>query len=142
MGILETQTVAVSIEAPFACVVDDLAAPANHPEWATRFFAGPAVATDVDGEVLVEVPMMGGQVRMRVQADHRAGVVDLYLAPGGADYGPPVPFRVLPNSDGADVLVTLTRAPGTPEAAWSDGLAAMRAELGNLKVRLERGAAG
>ena len=142
MGTLMTETVAVSIEAPFARVVDDLAVAANHPEWATRFFAGPARPSDTEGEVLVEVPMMGGQVRMRVEADPEAGVIDLFLAPDGAGYGPPVPFRVLRGGDGVDVQVTLARFPGMPDEAWAGGLASMREELGNLKVRLEGGAAG
>ena len=141
MGILETETVRVSIAAPVGAVAADLADVTTHPEWATEFFAGSTRASDVDGEVRVDVPMMGGEVRMRAEATPELGVIDLYLAPAGAPYGPPIPIRVVPNGDGADVLFTLSRFPGTPDEAWAQGLASMTKELGNLKARFETRAA-
>ncbi|MEQ1702203.1 MAG: hypothetical protein ABMA25_18985 [Ilumatobacteraceae bacterium] len=64
-------------------------------------------------------------------------MVDLFLAPVGARFGPPLPIRVLHSSVGADVLFTLTRFPGMPNDAWEHGVVAMRKELDQLKVRLE-----
>lgn len=137
MAILTTATVTTSIDAPYEAVVADLADASAHPEWATEFFAGPARPGEADGEVLVNIPMMGGEARMRVDAQPEAGVIDLYLAPAGAPYGPPIPVRVVRNADGADVLFTLARMPGTPDEAWAGGLASMSKELANLKARLE-----
>ena len=81
--------------------------------------------------------MMGGDVSMKVDADIANGRIDLYLAPMGVPFGPPLPVRVIPNCDGCDVLFTLTRFPGQPDAAWADGLASMQGELTNLKSRHE-----
>lgn len=84
------------------------------------------------------VPRMGGKVRMRIDADVASGHIDLYLAPTGSPYGPPLPVRVVPNADGVDVLFTLARFPGQSEAEWEEGLASMARELENLKARHER----
>jgi hypothetical protein len=122
MPTFPVHTLTVTIETPFAEVVAFLADPANHPEWATEFFAGPAEPTDTPGEFEVLVPMMGGKARFRTETQARHGIVDLYLAPAGAPFGPPLPIRMLHNGDGTDVLFTLTRFPGMPEAAWEHGL--------------------
>ncbi|HYG71403.1 MAG TPA: hypothetical protein VEC15_03830 [Actinomycetota bacterium] len=136
MATLETSTLAVTIEAPFDRVVSDLADPATHPEWATEFFAGPAQRR-ADGTYEVEVPSMGGIARMSVDVDAEHGVVDLFLAPGEAPFGPAVPVRVVRNGDGVDVLFTLARFPGMTDEQWKGGLAGMRHELENLKSRHE-----
>jgi hypothetical protein len=76
-------------------------------------------------------------VRYRQDPAPARGVLDIYLAPVGGDFGPPLPVRVVPNDSGADVLFVLARMPGTPDQAWQDGLAAMRRELDQLKSRVE-----
>ena len=136
MSTMTTDTVRITIEAPLPTVVDDLADPLNHPEWATEFFIGPALPAEGD-EVLVTVPRMGGEVHMRVDADVATGTIDMYLAPVGAPFGPPLPVRVVPNGTGADVLFTLARMPGMSDQQWADGLVSMQRELDNLKHRLE-----
>ncbi|MGH9894893.1 MAG: hypothetical protein ACREA0_23510, partial [bacterium] len=65
MTTMVTDTVRVTIDAPFDQVTSDLADPITHPEWATEFFSGPARTTS-DQEVLANVPRMGGEVRMKV----------------------------------------------------------------------------
>lgn len=135
MPTMESRTLTVTIDAPFDLVVADLADPCSHPEWATEFFAGPAVRVS-DTEADVTVPMMGGPVRLRVDADPGRGVVDLHLTPAGGPGGPALPVRVVANGDGADVLWTLTRFPGMPDAVWGAGLAAMERELAALGRRL------
>lgn len=136
MATLETTTLSVTIDAPFERVVADLADPTAHPEWATEFFAGPAQRVSAT-EAEVTVPMMGGPARLRVDADPAHGVVDVALAPAGGGYGPPIPVRVIRNGDGVDVLWTLARTPGIPDAAWEQGVAAMRRELEALRARHE-----
>ena len=131
----DTTTLTVTIDAPVPVIVDDLADPMHHPEWAQEFFAGPARRV-ADGEVEVDVPMMGGPVRFSVVADRDNGLVDLYLAPKGAPFGDPVPVRVIPNGSGSDVLWTLTRPAGAPDAMWEAGLMAMDRELAALRRRL------
>ena len=137
MTTMTTDTVRITIDAPFTEVTADLADPATHPEWGTEFFSGAARKGD-DGEVIMTVPRMGGEVRSKVDADLEAGRIDLYLTPIGAPFGPPLPVRVIPNGDGVDVLFTLARVPGQSEDEWQDGLASMERELVNLKARHER----
>lgn len=137
MAIQVTRTVTVSIDADFHTVAADLADPMTHSEWAHRFFAGPSTPTSADGEVLARVPMMGGKVRYKVEADAARGIFDLFLAPEGTPFGPPIPVRLIRNGDGVDVLWTLSRAPGVPDADWQAGLTAMTEELWALKARHE-----
>lgn len=86
---------------------------------------------------VVEVPRMGGMVRMKVAAEASSGRVDIYSAPLGARCEPPLPVRVVPNVDGADVLCNLARFPGQPDEDWTEGLASMQRELIRLRARLE-----
>ena len=136
MPIFQTKTVTVSIDAPFEKVIADLANPATHPEWAKEFFVGNAQKKE-NGEVLVTVPMMGGNVRFKIDADMRHGILELYLTREGASFGTSIPVRVVKNGSGVDVLWTLTRFPGMPEVAWETGLLAMERELQALKMRHE-----
>ena len=76
-------------------------------------------------------------MRYRQEVDLDRGVLDVFLAPMGSDFGPPLPVRVVPNGDGADVLWTLARFPETPDAAWQAGLESMARELSQLKQLLE-----
>lgn len=131
-----TRTLTVTIDAPLGVVAADLADAANHPAWATEFFAGPG-ELQPDGTLAVPVPMMGGPTSFRVEADVERGIIDLYLAPEGAPFGPPVPVRLIPNGDGVDVLWTLGRPDGIPDGAWESGLASMGRELSNLQQRHE-----
>jgi hypothetical protein len=130
----EYATVAVHVPADPASVARDLADPRTHPEWGTEFFAGPARARP-DGAVDVEVPRLGGPARFRVDADPDRGVLDLYLAPSGAPYGPPLPVRVLPAGSGSDVLFTLKRPDQADDDAWREALASMGRELQALRRR-------
>lgn len=136
MTVASTRTLTVTIDAPYDVVCADLGDPSNHPAWATEFFAGPATRQP-DGSVLVPAPMMGGVVHFAVEADPATGHVNLYLAPEGAPFGDPLPVRLLRNGSGVDVLWTLTRPDGIPDAAWDGALASMSVELGNLRRRHE-----
>jgi hypothetical protein len=80
MPTLHTQTLPVTIDAPLSQVATDLADPTTHPSWATEFYAGP-VRPAPDGEFIAPVPMMGGQVRHKLDADPARGILDLYYAP-------------------------------------------------------------
>ena len=136
MSIRETKTLTVSIDAPFRSVFDDLSDPITHPEWAVSFFHGRAERQE-DGEIVANVPRMGGPVRIKVNSHLTSGVVDVFLAPEGGEYGSPIPVRLLENETGVDVLWTLSRPPGIPDTAWTEGLSSMREELQNLKARHE-----
>lgn len=134
MATLETSTLTVTIDAPFERVAADLGDPTTHPEWATEFFAGPTEPAG-EGEYVVPVPLMGGRARYRVEADPDRGIFDLYLAPVGGEFGPPIPVRLVRNGGGVDVLWTLARLPGMSDEQWEAGLAGMELELQNLQRR-------
>jgi hypothetical protein len=136
MTTLHTHTLTVTIDAPLAQVAADLADPTTHPAWATEFYDGPVRAGE-GGEFTAPVPLMGGEVRHKIDADIARGILDLYFATPGAPYGPPIPVRLVPNGDGVDVLWTLARFPGVSDLAWQQGLAAMARELQALKRRHE-----
>ncbi|TDI85333.1 MAG: hypothetical protein E2O74_03610 [Chloroflexi bacterium] len=137
MATLPIKTLTVTINAPFEQVARDLADAKTHPEWGTEFFRGEPRAGEGD-EIVVFSPFMGTEVRFRVEADLAHGSFDLYLAPIGEEFGPPLPVRLLHNGDGVDVLWTLTRFPGTPDERWEAGLVSMERELQNLKQRHEK----
>lgn len=137
MSVTETAVISVTIDASFAKVAADLADPYTHSEWATEFIAGPAVAGSEEGTVIVPIPAMGGSTKYRVAADVERGIFDLYLAPGDAPFGPPLPVRLVPNGDGVDVLWVLGRNPKMDDAAWGAAQTSMARELESLKARHE-----
>ncbi len=136
MSTQQTETVVMTIDAPPSRLSEDLANPGSHLEWATEFFAGEAVDQG-DGTWSMNVPRMGGPVIFRTDGATELGVIDMYIAPVGAPFGPPLPVRVVPNGDGADVLFTLARIPGQTDEEWDEGIASMQRELLNLKDRHE-----
>lgn len=129
----------MTIDAPPETVSADLADPSSHLEWATEFFSGTA-QDQGDGTWQMNVPRMGGPVLMRIGGDTRQGIIDMFLAPVGAPFGPPIPVRVIPNGGGSDVLFTLSRMPNQSDQEWSEGLQSMKRELTNLKARHESSA--
>lgn len=118
-----------------------LADPSRAHEVGTEFFAGPLRRTD-EGEWIANVPMMGGEVLYRQDVDAERGVIDIFLAPKGADFGPPLPIRVVPNADGVDVIWVLSRFPGVADDAWEAGIASLKRELAHVKKLVEAGQLG
>ncbi|MGH2741704.1 MAG: hypothetical protein ACRDN8_04295 [Thermoleophilaceae bacterium] len=136
MAVLETHAAKISIDAPFREVARLVADPARAHEWGTEFYSGPLRRADGD-EWIAPVPMMGGEIRYRHEADVERGIMDVYLAPPGSDFGPPLPMRVVPNGDGADVIVVLARMPGTSTEQWEQGLRGLDLELETLRSLAE-----
>lgn len=136
MTIFESKTLTITIDAPFKKVMSDLADPITHPEWATEFFSGSAEKTNYD-YVLVPVPMMGGVIKFKIEANILLGILELYLTPQDSDFGVPLQVRVIKNGDGVDILWTLPRFPDVSDSNWERGLMSMSKELLALKKRLE-----
>lgn len=137
MSLTESAVLSVSIEAAPRVVAEDLADPSTHSDWATEFIDGPPLEVLEDGSVVVNIPAMGGASRFKVEADVELGILDLYLAPGEAPFGPPLPVRLVNNGDGVDVLWVLSRPPMIDDAQWAIAQESMARELVNLKVRHE-----
>jgi hypothetical protein len=136
MATLHTHTLTVTIDAPLVKVAADLADPTTHPDWATEFYAGP-VRPAAGGDFIAPVPMMGGQVRHRIDADIAPGAPGPLLRPPGRGLWPADPGPAGPQRRRVDVLWTLARFPGVSDQAWQQGLAAMARELQALKRRHE-----
>jgi hypothetical protein len=136
MTTIPTETVKVTIDASFAEVTGFIADPKNAHIIGSDFFAGPLKKLEGD-EWLATVPRMGGEVRYRHDVTLDDGVIDIYLAAPGEDFGPPLPVRVVPNGDGVDVLWTLARFPGVSDEEWDQNVNSMKRELERVKARLE-----
>jgi len=134
----QTQTLTVDIAVPFQAVMSELTNPMLHPTWATAFFEDDAEKTS-ETEVRVSIPQLGGASRMQVNTNSEFGVIDIFLAPVGEEFGKPLPVRVIENDDGATVLWTLSQFPGMPGEIFAAGCVSMQSELKNLKSKLEAG---
>jgi hypothetical protein len=68
---------------------------------------------------------------------NKYGVLDHYVS---VDSGPEVymPMRVFPNGDGAEVLITVFRRPGTTEERFVEDTKWVRRDLEALKDLLEK----
>jgi len=120
-----------TIERPAADVYEFVSDPANIPRWAQ----GLATAVEnVDGRWLLGT----GADRATVAFAERNtfGVVDheVTLPSGEVVY---VPMRVIRNGDGCDVVLTVRRQPGMPDADFNRDSGLVQADLGRLKRVLE-----
>jgi len=80
---------------------------------------------------------LGAQVKVRFVERNKYGVLDHYVATGsGLEVY--VPMRVFPNGEGAEVLLTVFRQPGTSEEKFAEDTQWVRRDLEALKQLLEK----
>lgn len=105
--------------------------PANLPRWAPGL--GNAVE-QVDGQWFVETP--SGRVRVAFAPHNDFGILDHYvtLSSGEVIY---IPFRVIADDSGSEVLFTLRRRPGMTDAQFEADANAVVADLARLKHVME-----
>ena len=128
-GMAEARTLSVSVPVPWPSLYDAIREPAFFPRWASGLSRGGLVPEG--GRWRAEGPE--GPVWIRFTPPNPFGVMDHWVEPGsGAEVY--VPMRVVPNGEGAEVLLTLFRQPGMSDegvqadAAWmARDLAALRA---------------
>lgn len=79
---------------------------------------------------------LGDARKVRFAERNKFGVLDHWVSAGS---GPEVymPMRVLPNGDGAEVLLTVFRQPGTSEEKFAEDTQWVRRDLEALKEILE-----
>lgn len=101
----EVQHLGISIARDAELVYDFLANPANLPQWASGL--GPL--SNVDGQWSAETP--DGPILIRFCEPNRFGILDHWVTPPS---GVPIylPFRVVANGDGSELIFTLFRQPG------------------------------
>jgi hypothetical protein len=79
----------------------------------------------------------GAAVKVRFVERNPFGVLDHYVR---VDSGPEVymPMRVLPNGEGAEVLITVFRQPGVSDEKFAEDTHWVRRDLEALKTLLEK----
>ena len=109
-------TVRMTIERAPLDVYNFIADPKNLPKWASGLNAA---------------------VKVRFVERNKYGVLDHYVS---VDSGPEVyvPMRVLPNGEGAEVLLTVFRQSGTSEEKFAEDTQWVRRDLEALKELLEK----
>jgi len=127
----EARTVSISIQRAADAVYAYLSDPANMPRWSLFI---KAVARD-GNEWVATTP--DGAVRMRFAGANQLGVVDHHVRvnPKLEVY---VPFRVVPNQEGSEVLFTVFRLAGMSDKQFADDVAMVTTDLRRLKDVLER----
>ncbi|GIF14038.1 SRPBCC family protein [Actinoplanes teichomyceticus] len=127
----ESRHLSVSIDRPARAVYEYARDPANLAHWAPGL--GGSVRR-VDGRWLVDVP--GGAAEVVFAERNELGVLDhdVHLPGGGTVH---VPFRVIPDGAGSEVVFTVRRAAGMTDDEFDRDAAAVAADLARLKRILE-----
>lgn len=130
---LAARTISVSIACPFDRAYTFAHIPENFALWA----AGLADSLRPDGDRWVaDTPAGEAEVRFSQPNDH--GVLDHHvLLAGEAEIY--IPLRMIPNSEGTELIFTLFRQPEMDDAAWDRDEALVRKDLETLRRLLENG---
>jgi hypothetical protein len=128
---LKATTVSVSIERPPGEVYGFIANPENLPKWASGL-GGRVVQSGSDW--IVETP--DGPTRIAFVEPNTFGVLDhtVYLSPDQAIL---VPIRVVPNSSGSEVMLTVFRLSDMSDEEYARDIGVVERDLETLKRILE-----
>ncbi|KRA61868.1 polyketide cyclase [Caulobacter sp. Root655] len=132
MTLFETRPITVSIARPAAEVYAFAHKPESFPQWAAGLGGG--LTRDGD-RWIAHGP--DGDVRVRFSPENPYGVLDHWVTlPDGTQLS--IPLRVVANGDGAEVTLTLFRAPGMDDATFARDQSWVARDLAVLKGLLER----
>jgi hypothetical protein len=132
MILLETRPITVSIARPAA----EVYAFAHRPESFSQWAAGLGAGLTRDGDHWI-AHGPDGDVHVRFSPRNPYGVLDHWVTlPDGTELS--IPLRVVANGDGAEVTLTLFRAPGMDEATFERDQGMVAKDLATLKALLER----
>jgi hypothetical protein len=128
---IESRTLTVRIDRPFAMVYEFLVDPANWSRWA--FGLGKSLRRS-DGEWIADSD--GGIVKVRFTARNGYGVLDhTVIRPAAQVY---VPMRLITNESGCELLFTLFREPGITDERYNADANFVQRDLNGLKALLEK----
>lgn len=127
-------TRSVTINRPYAVVMEYLKDPVRYSQWAVEYFTSPVTKIDED---TYRMQTTMGPRRFRVEADLERGAIDLYITELDKPFSYPLPIRLLRNQDGVDVLFTLAREDVLSDGDWVSSLEMLEKELAVLKHLLE-----
>jgi uncharacterized protein YndB with AHSA1/START domain len=132
-SLFEVRHVSVSIARPPDVVYRFAAAPENMPKWAVGL--GTSFKPQSDGSWIAEGGPVG-KATVRFVERNRFGVLDHDVTvPTGETVHNPI--RVLPNTQGSEVVFTLFRRPGVSMAEFERDARAVEKDLVTLKRLLE-----
>jgi hypothetical protein len=132
MILFETRPITVSIARPAAEVYAFAHKPESFPKWAAGLGAG----LTPDGDRWV-AHGPDGDVRVRFSPENAFGVLDHWVTlPDGTELS--IPLRVVANGEGAEVTLTLFRAPGMDDATFARDQDMVAKDLATLKALIER----
>jgi hypothetical protein len=128
---LESTTVSVSIAKPWQDVYAAIWRPEIFPKWASGLSQ---TALEREGDRWKAIGPAGA-VRIRFTDHNPFGVMDHYVDTG---QGPQiyVPLRVVANSEGAEVLLTVFRQPGMSQEQLRADIQTVRRDLDALEALL------
>ena len=131
MTLFETRPITVSIARPAAEVYAFAREPLSFPKWAAGLGAG--LTPDGD-RWIAHGP--DGDVHVRFSPRNDFGVLDHWVTlPDGTELS--IPLRVVANGGGAEVTLTLFRAPGMDDATFERDQGMVAKDLAKLKALLE-----
>lgn len=126
-------TKTVTINRPVPAVIDFLADPLNWPKWAVvNVFS----IEPTDDPQWWAMSTRQGPARLSIGGhDHTSGILDHDFVDEQASWR--VPVRVVPNNDGAIVMMTFLQPPGFTDTYFDEQMALMDKEFDALKQILE-----
>ena len=129
---IESRTLSVRIDQPFARVYEFLVDPANWNQWA--FGLGKTLRQS-DGGWIADSD--GGVVKVRFTARNQHGVLDhtVIRSSGTQVY---VPMRLINSGNGCELLFTLFREPGITDERYNGDAKFVQSDLDRLKALLEK----
>ena len=134
MALHPVRTLGITIDRPFPEAYGFAARPENFRLWA----AGLADSLHQEGgDWIAQTPE--GRATVRFTQANAYGVLDHVVSlPERPDIV--IPFRMIPNGDGTEVLFTLFRQPGMTDEQFEADAQAVERDLKTLKTLLEESA--
>jgi hypothetical protein len=129
---IESRTITVRINRPFATVYEFLVVPQNWNQWATGL--GKSLRPS-DGDWIADT--QAGQIKVRFTPRNKFGIVDHYVQrKSGAEVY--VPMRLIVSGNGCELMFTLFREPNMSDAQFTADAGWVQRDLDGLKGLLER----
>ena len=128
---MKSKTLNISIKSDPKTVYEFISNLENLPKWAPSTF--PSIK-EVNGEWLVDTPH--GQNKVMLTEKNNFGILDhsVKLVSGVEVY---VPMRVLKNSTGSEVLLTIFQTPEMTDEAFIQDIKMVERDLNHLKTIIE-----
>ena len=132
---LASEVITVSIRRPYAQVHEFLSDRANFTRWASL---PDSILEPLGGEDwLVDLP--SGRRIIRFSPRNPYGIFDYQTFPPGEDGGPTTPVRLVPNEEGADLMLVWFRRAGVTDGQFQSEVEWAQSDLQRLKTLLEGG---